>query len=248
VLNFEREPVAIQKNRNYDLTPALLRQYSDAAFTNAQELLDEASLLLQHDRQARAYSLAVQAIEEIGKAVQAFDGMGRNLKDSAVSTKLKWQFEDHVQKVTWAFRPWLLATPNLREQIMSFVHLMIDLQHGREASLYTDIHCDRPKVATPTAMVRRAAAENCVRLASAVMFHARAYVTQSKPKVMTRVQDEFFAMKQTVFLKMSKTADFWEYYISRMEAGDMALEGAATQYYKTYFSKSLMFKEKSGPA
>lgn len=55
-------------------------------------------------------------------------------------------------------------------------------------------------------------------------------------------------MKQTVFLKMSNTVDFWEYYISRMETGDMALEGAVTQYYKTYFSKGVKFKEESGPA
>lgn len=50
-----------QKNRNYELTPELLQEYSDAALANAQELLDEASLLLQHDHQARAYFLAVAA-------------------------------------------------------------------------------------------------------------------------------------------------------------------------------------------
>lgn len=142
-----------QKNRNYELTRELLHQYSAAALRNAEELLDEASLLLKHDHQARAYFLAVASIEEIGKAVQAFDGMGRNLKDSAVATKLKLQFEDHSQKVTSAFVPWLIATPNLRKEVMSLVNTMLNVKHGREPSMYTDIHFKGPKITTPAAMV-----------------------------------------------------------------------------------------------
>src|SRR5438034_9709985 len=122
------------KNREYVLSVELLKQYRDCAVANAEDLLAEAALLLRHEHHARAYFLAVASIEEIGKAVQAFDGMGRNLNDSAVSTKLKLQFEDHSQKVTSAFLPWLRATPNLREQVMSFVNLMIDVKHGREPS------------------------------------------------------------------------------------------------------------------
>ena len=64
---------------------------------------NEATLLLQHAHRARAYFLAVASIEEVGKAVQAFDGMGRNLKDDAVSTQLKKQFDDHQQKISSAF-------------------------------------------------------------------------------------------------------------------------------------------------
>jgi AbiV family abortive infection protein len=127
------------KIRDYQLNSDLLRGYRDAALANAGELLAEASLLLAHDHQARAYFLAVAAVEEIGKAVQAFDGMGRNLRDSGVCTRLKLQFEDHSQKVTSAFIPWLLATPNLRDEVMSFVNVMIDVKHGREASMYADI-------------------------------------------------------------------------------------------------------------
>ncbi|MBI4463594.1 MAG: AbiV family abortive infection protein [Acidobacteria bacterium] len=236
----------MQKNRNYELTTELLQQYQDAALTNAQELLDEATLLLKHDHHARAYFLAVASIEETGKAVQAFDGIGHNLKDSAVSTRLKRQFEEHSQKVTSAFVPWLVATPNQREEVISYiVNLMIDLKHGREPSMYTDIHFEGPKVTTPTALVRKSAAEDCVRLANDVLSHARRYIGETKPPAKTRVQDEFFAMKPAVFQKMRNTADFWKYYISRMEAGDMALENAATQYYKSYFSKGLRFKEES---
>jgi hypothetical protein len=116
------------------------------------------------------------------------------------------------------------------------------VNHGHEPSMYTDIHFEGPKVITPTAVVPKSAAENCVRLAGAVISHAQTYVTKSKPKITTRVQDEFLAMKPAVFRKMSSTADFWEYYISRRESGDMELEGAVIQYYKTYFSKGVIFK------
>ena len=233
------------KNRNYQLTPELLKVYVAEALMNAEELLVEASLLLESDHHARAYFLAVAAIEELGKSVQAFDGMGRNLKDPAVSTRLKLQFGDHSQKVTSAFVPWLSATPNLREEAMSFVNLMIDLKSGREPSMYTDIHFEGPKVITPAEIVRVSVARDCIRLASAVTAYVRPYVTQSEPKATTRVQDEFFAMKPTVFSKMSNTADFWKYYIACAEGGDKALEAAATQYYKTYFAKGAKFSDES---
>jgi hypothetical protein len=72
------------KNRDYQLTGELLREYRDAALVNAQALLEEAALLLAHGHHARAYFLAASCIEEAGKAVQAFEGLGRNLEDSAV--------------------------------------------------------------------------------------------------------------------------------------------------------------------
>lgn len=230
------------KNREYVLSVELLAQYRDCAVANAEDLLAEAALLLQHEHHARAYFLAVAAVEEVGKAVQAFDGMGRNLANPAVCTKLKAQFQSHSQKVTSAFVPWLLASPNLREEVMSFVNTMIDVKHGREPSMYTDIQVAGPTVVAPRSMVRPAAAENCVRLAHAVLAHAKPHVSRSAPKVTTQVQDEFFAMNQTTFLKMSNTADFWEYYITRMEAGEMALEDAVTSYHVEYYSKGLKFR------
>lgn len=117
------------KNRDYLLTSELLQQYRDAALVNAQALLEEAALLLGHEHYPRAYFLAASSIEESGKAVQAFEGLGRNLGDSAVTHRLKLQFEDHSQKVTAAFSPWIQATPNIREEIMNFVRIMIDLTH-----------------------------------------------------------------------------------------------------------------------
>lgn len=233
------------KNRDYDLTADLLRQYRDSALVNAQALLKEAALLLAHGHHARAYFLSASTIEEAGKAVQAFEGLGKNLKDPAVSQRLKLQFEDHSQKVTSAFSPWLRATPNLREEVMDFVNMMVNLKFGREASMYTDINAERAMVTTPQMQVDQKTAADCVRLAGTVLSHVRPYAQQTQPKATTRAQDAFFALKPAVFQKMTNTADFWKYYISRMEQGNMALEAAVTEYNQRYFFQGRTFSPSS---
>ena len=230
------------KQRDYILTPALLLSYRDAALVNAQALLEEATLLLAHDHHARAYFLSASSIEEAGKAVQAFEGLGRNLKDPAVAQRLKLHFEDHSQKVTSAFSPWLQATPNLRDEVMDFVNVMIHLKFGREASMYTDINAEREIVTTPKMQVGKATATNCVRLATTVLSHVRPYANQIQPRATTRIQDAFFALKPSVFQSMTKTSDFWQYYISQMEKGNMAIESAVTEYHQNYSSKGKTFQ------
>ena len=230
------------KSRDYALTDDLLRQYRDAALLNAQALLEEASLLLANGHYARAYFLSASCIEEAGKAVQAFEGLGKNLKDSAVAHRLKLHFEDHSQKVTFAFSPWLQATPDLREQVMAFAATMVDLKFGREASMYTDINSERGIVTTPQMQVERATAANCVRLAGTVLSHVRPYAQRAQPKTSTPEQDAFFALKPAIFQKMANTGDFWEYYISRMKQGDTALETAVIDYNRLYLSKDMRFK------
>lgn len=229
------------KTRDYELTVELLREYRDAALINAQSLLEEATLLWANSHYARAYFLSASCIEEAGKAVQAYEGLARNLRDSAVAVRLKLQFEDHSQKVTAAFSPWLRETPDLREQIMDFVRVMVDLKFGREASMYTDIHAEKVIVTTPQMQVGKEAAANCIRLAGTVLAYVGPYAQQTQPKSTTRVQDAFFALRPAVFQKMANTADFWKYYISRMEQGDMALEAAVIEYNTRYLSQQRLF-------
>ena len=230
------------KSREYQLTVKLLEQYRDAALVNAQALLEEATLLLLHRHYARAYFLAASAIEEAGKAVQAYDGLGRNLKDFAVTQRLKLQFGNHSKKVTAAFSPWIQATPNIREEITDFVRVMVDLKFGREASMYTDIHAEKVTVVTPEMQVCEGPAGNCVRLAGTVLAYVAPYARRSQPESTSRVQDAFFALKPAVFQTMAKTGDFWEYYIYQMEGGNMALESAVTEYNRLYLSQGRQFK------
>lgn len=231
------------KTRDYELTDQLLRQYRDAALINSQALLEEAALLLAHRHFARAYFLSTSSIEEAGKAVQAFEGLGRNLKDPAVTQRLKLQFEDHSQKVTSAFSPWVQSTKHIRDEIKTFVRLMVDLNFGREASMYTDIHAERVIVTTPQKQIREKTASDCVRLAGTVLAHVGKYAQQAQPKSTTRVQDAFFALRPSVFQKMTNTADFWEYYIAQMEAGNTALENAVMEYNQHYVTKGKTFKQ-----
>jgi AbiV family abortive infection protein len=232
-----------KKERNYLLTPELLSQYRDAALANAESLLQEADLLLENGHQARAYFLAVSCIEEVGKAVQAYEALGKNLKDSAIQQRLKLLFEDHSQKITYAFMPWLNATKkDLRDRVMEFTEIMVDIQFGREAAMYTDINADRAAVITPEMQVRQKAAIDCTRLARAVLKHARPYAEQAQPKIATREQDALFAMKPSQYQKIVKSVDFWWYHISRIEQGQQAFDANVVEYNRKYFARSVLFK------
>jgi AbiV family abortive infection protein len=94
-------------------TVELLMQYSADALDNASQLIDEASLLLEHGRGARAYFLGVAAIEEIGKSFLAFDALGRNLNDSAVTAKVRNSLENHSRKINAAFHASVISYSNL---------------------------------------------------------------------------------------------------------------------------------------
>ena len=230
-----------EKKRNYPVTQALLAQYRDAALKNVKALLAESRLLLGHGHHARAYFLAVAAIEEIGKAVLAHDGIGRGLRDPAIQGRLRMNFEDHSQKVTHAFIPWLLSTPDLRSKVMEYVNTMIDVKNGREPSMYVDVHEDSGRVVLPADAVQSDAAKNCLDLAHAVLAHGTPYITQQAPRKRSRAEDFLFSLSQTTFLKMTNTADFWNYFMSRMQQGDLRFEAAACEYHETFFSQRKAF-------
>src|SRR5260370_7511403 len=70
-----------------------LRACVAATAENAQRLLDDAELLAGAGRHARAYSLAVQAVEEVGKAtgLLTLAAMPRNVRAQAPGRRmLEW--------------------------------------------------------------------------------------------------------------------------------------------------------------
>lgn len=224
------------------LSPQLLREYGDAALKNASDLLEEALLLHTNGHRARAYFLAVAAIEETGKALLAFDAQGRNLLDPAVTTKLKKTMEDHPSKIRAAFTGWLAASSNLRETVMSMVDLMIHLHRGREPSMYTDIRSDTNTVQVPANVVRVEAARDCIRLATDCLAHARRHIVETSPLQRTRAEDQLFAMKSTEYQKIANTEDFWWYYIAQLESGQKDFAEAVVQYRSEFFLKGKQFK------
>lgn len=225
------------------MTPELLCGYCEAAFTNANKLVQEASLLYANGHWARAYFLAVAGIEETGKGLIAFDAQGRNLADSAVSSKVKHAMEDHGEKIIAAFAQWLPTNPKkpAEEDVKLLLDLMIHVKRGREPSMYTDINPDGSRIKVPSEMVRDAAARDCVRLARDCLAHARSHVSGNVPRRRTRAEDQLFAMKNTEIQKIINTEDFWWFYIAQLRLGQGDLSDAFIQYRTKYFLRGRQF-------
>jgi len=228
-------------DNEFRFTVELLREYSAASLSNATELVEEASLLYEQGHVARAYFLAVASIEEIGKALLAFDAQGRNLADSAVTAKLRRAMEDHSQKIAAAFSPMLLSNPNTREVLMPVIDLMIHLTLGREPSMYADILYAESKVQLPRSIVRDVASKDCIRLSRDCLSNARKYLAET-PRDRTRVEDQLFAMKLEQFKKIFNKQDFWWYYIAQCEIGNRDFAASVITYQREYLSKGNSFE------
>jgi AbiV family abortive infection protein len=226
------------------MTGELLQSYGEAALNNADELLREASLLLERDHVARAYFLAVASIEETGKALLAFDGQNRNLSDPAICTKLKSTMGSHARKINYALGIWASSSADPRKAIAVAVDLIVDLQSGREPSMYTDLRTDPDRVQTPREIVRASAASDCVRLADSCLANAHRHVREKAPAEFTPAQDRLFTMKSAKFQKLLNTEDFWWYYISRMEAGEQDMAEAVLGYEQDHIKKGTKFRVK----
>lgn len=224
------------------MTPELLRSFSEAALGNAHELATEASLLLEHDHVARAYFLAVASVEETGKALLAFDGQNRNLADPAVCTKLKAAMEAHAEKLNYAIGTWAMNSSDPRKVLMEAVNLVVDLQLGREPSMYTELRADPDRAQMPRQVIRPSAATDCVRLARDSLAYARRHVREKAPAEFTSAQDRLFTMKRAKFLQMLKNEDFWWYYIARMEAGQQDVADAILGYEQEHLKPGTPFR------
>lgn len=212
------------------LTPELLRAYADAALSNSDELLAEASLLLAHGHMARAYFLAISSIEEAGKAMLAFDAQLRNLNDQAVCSRLKSVLESHPQKISYALGVWALNDTDPRAALQKALDLISHLTHGREPSMYSDLRTDPDRAQTPRQVVRDVAAHDCVRLAESCLGNARQHRSEKTPAATTTAQDRLFTMKSKKYQDLLNTEDFWWYYVERLEAGQPDIAEAVIGY------------------
>lgn len=229
-------------NKEFRFTVELLREYGAASLSNAAELVEEASLLYERGHAARAYFLAVASIEEIGKALLEFDGQGRNLADSAVTSKLRRRMEDHSEKIAAAFIPVLLSSQNIRETLMPAIDLMVHLTRGREPSIYADIVYAESKVQLPRSVVRDVAAKDCIRLSKDCLSNAKKHFAEETPRTRTRAEDQLFAIKPEQLKKMVNTEGFWWYYVAQCQAGNRDFSAAAIAYQREYFAKGKAFE------
>ena len=226
------------------LTTTLLRQYSEAALCNADELLNEAMLLRDHDHMARAYFLAVACVEEAGKALLAFDAQNRNLADPAVCAKLKKSMENHGTKINYALSTWALSSPDRRSALKVAHDLIFHVKKGREPSMYSDLRTAPDRVQTPREVVHDSAARDCVRIAENCLGYARRHVLEKTPTKFTTTQDRLFTMKAAKFQEMLKKEDFWWYFIARMENGQQDIAEAVLGYERDHMKTGRSFRTK----
>ena len=223
-------------------TDELLTQYSSDALENARQLIDEASLLLGHGCSARAYFLGVAAIEEIGKSFLAFDALGRNLNDSAVTAKVRSSLESHSRKINAAFHASVISHKNLREELLGIVDLIISLKNGREPSMYTDINYIEGKLYRPKDVVRNISARDCILLAQHCYAKTEEHLSDNQPAKRSADEDAFYGMKDRKVNELLNTEDFWWYHISKMEQGENDIAKSITSYQRDYLNKGRTFQ------
>lgn len=224
------------------LTIELLKNYSEAALNNAKEIVSEAHLLYSRGHRARAYFLGIAAIEEVGKALIAFDAQGRNLSDPGVCKQVFRSIEDHTQKITSAISAKLRISPNLRNDLMPSINLMIHLKHGREPSMYTDFSTDHLKIQCPSDVVSDKAGQDCVRLAKDCLSEAIKFMNENVPRKMTRDEDKVFALPSKEYKKIAGCEDFWWFHLSELESHKSDFATSLVKYRERFFLKGLSFK------
>jgi AbiV family abortive infection protein len=227
------------------LTHELLSELASASLQNAAELLAEASLLLTNEHWARAYFLSVASIEESGKARLAFDSQTRNLTNPAVCSILRRHLENHARKIQYALGSWLMdfEGADARKALDKVIELMVELQRGREPSMYSDLRTLPDKAQTPSAVVRPHAASECVRLARDCLSRARNHIATKSPTTITPPDDRLFTFKSTALHAILKSKDFWSYFLDRFERGEKNWAETVLQYETDYRSRGLSFRK-----
>ena len=231
-----------KKSSSYSLTSTLLKGFRKSTIENARELQYEAVLLLANNHYSRAYFLAATCIEEVGKAVQAFDALGRNVRDPEVSTRVRLNFQDYPKKVAAAAFPWLLNDPDCRDEVTAFIDSLIELKNASEPALFVGIEPQGMKLHMPSADITKESAQQCVQMARSIFAHASIHVLDGHHKVRTKAEDDFFVMKPSSVLTVSSGTDFWQYYIACMKSGDSAFEAALMDYTQKYLAKNEKYK------
>jgi AbiV family abortive infection protein len=235
----------MKKVRDYDVNKKLLKEYEIAAIANAEEILSDAKALLVRKSYARAYFLAIASIEETGKAYMAFCSRGRNLSNDGLKKKLKMIFENHPQKIVYAFFGWIFASSKLKESALTAVDLTTDLKLGREVSMYVDAYPDG-SIRMPSNVIRPVAAIDSVRIAENCLHHTKEYVKNNLPKTTSSFDDKLLCIRSEKIDEMFKRKDFWEFFLAKLEtdASNFSYAKAVVTYHDSYFCKKKQFSTK----
>ena len=233
-VSFYKITYAMKKVRDYDVNDKFLMEYELAAIANAEEILNDTKVLLARKSYARAYFLSVASIEETGKALMAFSSRGRNLSNDGLKKKLQKMFEEHSQKIAYAFLGWIFASPKIEKSAKTAVDLMTHLQPGRETSMYVDAYPDG-SIRIPSKVVRPVAAH-----------HTKEYVKNNLPRTKSSFEDKLLCISSEKMQEMFKRKDFWEFFLAKLktDASNFNYAKAVVTYYDAYFCKKKLFSTK----
>lgn len=231
------------KERTYIVTEEFLVRYQNASLNNSRSLLEEATLLFEHRHNARAYFLACAAIEETGKAFQAFLARGRNLNNPAVQTKVKQSFEDHKSKIIMGISSLARGVVLDADKVKYLIDLSIHLSNGREKSMYVDAG-EGNTITIPNELVKKEVALDALRLASDCLKAAAQYVKSSQPGKFQAHHDKGFVLSGEKFQKIMSSKDFWAYFIHLIRSDKTTdIEYAVVKYHDEYYSKRKKFSK-----
>jgi len=184
----------------------------------------------------------VAAIEEIGKSFISFDAQGRNLNDSAVTTKIRKSLESHSDKIRMAFHASVLSHDDLQKELQGIIDLMIALKHGREPSMYTDINYESLEIKRPKELVREIAAKDCIRLAQHCYYKTKTHQQEKQPTQRSSSEDAFYGMKTRKLTELFNNEDFWWFHISNIGSGEHDISASVVTYQREYLGKGRTFK------
>lgn len=232
----------MKKERNYSLSHDMLHKYLDAALINASDLLKEATTFLSQERYSRSYFLACASLEETGKAYLAFSAMGRNLNNPGVETAVKMSFEDHKSKIVSAMTCLLRKNKVTKEKAEEFVNFGVQIQRGREKSMYVDIN-EKHEITSPPEIIKPKAALDAVRLAKDCLETTGEHILENKPHKFTASEDKFLCLNKNKMFNMINTQDFWNFCIDHLEKkGTNDIAEIFAKYHDEYYCKRKNFK------
>lgn len=230
--------------RYYKLSTELLVAYQNAALRNANSLLEESRILLKHKKYARAYFLAVAAMEETGKAYHAFAGRGRDLTNPAIQHKLKGDFENHMLKIAGAFNGefHFLSPPEQAAKAKAIMDSIFLLLAGREDSMYVDVRTDN-SLKEPLLLTHPVAARRVYSLAFKCYSSMVKFVNEAQPLQRSTMEDKAFVYDLEKMMTKAKD-DFGEFLLDSLSSQGVHFnfDVAAVRYHDEYYVKKKRFK------
>ena len=169
--------------------------------------------------------------------------MGRNLKNPGVENAIKFNFEDHKFKIISGLACLITKRKISIELVEDIINLSINLEIGREKSMYVDVN-DKNEITIPSQMTRPEAADDAVRLAKECLECTSEILVKNKPVKTSAAQDKHLTLNKHKLIKMYANANFRDYYFAQIEKNAKKdFSEIAVKYHDEFYCKDKLFKK-----